>query len=119
MIELKDNLEMEYQAALTDIEEWKVFNDSRNLLQKSGQQIVSRQFDHMISWIPLRTRWWILDHVHPSPHGNYVERLIWRYMEIAGRLYEPETNVDEVVNWVNHMIKLNPDVPKEFKKNIS
>ena len=115
MVELKDNLEMEYEMALTDIEEWTTFNDSRNLLQKSGQQTVSRQFNHMISWIPLRTRWWILDHVHPSPHGNYMERSIWRYMIATKKIAQPETDIDDVMDSTRHLIKLNPNVPQDVK----
>ena len=54
MIELKDSLEEDYGAALIDIEEWKVFNDSRNLLERSGKQRLDRQFNRMIKWMPYR-----------------------------------------------------------------
>ena len=118
MIELKENLEEEYGAALIDIEEWKVFNDSRNLLERSGKQRLDREFDRMISWLPLRTRWWILDRVRPSQYGNYVERSIWRYMNITGSLHPKKTDVDDLVNQVHHLMKLNPNVPQNVKDRL-
>ena len=120
MIELKENLEEEYGAALIDIEEWKVFNDSRNLLERSGKQRLDRQFYRMTKWMPRRLHLWTLKNVKPSLRGNLMERsilnsictILWRYMDITGKLYKPKTDVDELTKWVDHMIELNPDVKK-------
>ncbi len=110
MIELKDSLEEDYGAALIDIEEWKVFNDSRNLLKGSEEPRFGNRFRHMIKWMPYRLYLWTLKNIRPNPQGNLMEKFIWTYMEISESLYEPKTDIDELVNWVNHMIELNPDV---------
>ena len=120
MIELKDSLEEDYGSALIDIEEWKVFNDSRNLLKQSEKPRFENRFRHMIKWMPYRLRLWTLKNIRPNPQGNLMEKFIlnsictilWRYMDITGKLYKPKTDVDELTKWVDHMIELNPDVKK-------
>ena len=110
MIELKENLEEDYGAALIDIEEWKVFNDSRNLLKEPEEPRFGNRFRHMIKWMPYRLQLWTLKNVKPSLQGNLMEKFIWTYMEISESLYKSQTDVDELVNWVDHMIELNPDI---------
>ena len=84
--EFQESLEVEYQDALNDIHEWEVFNNSRNLLERNREQIISNQFQKMVSCFPMNIKWWLVKKFNPCLIDTQFKRMVVRYMKATGWL---------------------------------